>query len=214
MGGDTNIGGLDVTGGINYNDLENVTVNLGFGDDTVDVISTHTRDDGFNTVTILNAGAGDDNINVSLDSQTDGFFVVKGEAGNDTIDASDSSLDIVMFGDEGSDTLTGGSGDDIIFGDLGRVDYFNDDGEVVTRLGLSHDFAKMPDVPTADDETPANQTDGVVRDAGLILSRDTNTGDVDTIVSNAGDDIVFGGVSGDVIIAEQITIWSLVIMAE
>lgn len=199
MGGDTNIGGLDVTGGINYNDLENVTVNLGFGDDTVDVISTHTRDDGFNAVTILNAGGGDDNINVSLDSQTDGFFVVKGEEGNDTIDASDSSLDIVMFGDEGSDTLTGGSGDDIIFGDLGRVDYFNDDGEVVTRLGLSHDFAKMPDVPTADDETPANQTDGVTRDAGLILSRDTNVGDVDTIVANDGDDIVIGGVSGDVI---------------
>ena len=46
------------------------------------------------------------------------------------------------LGWDGSDTITGGQGDDIILGDRGRVDYLDESGdniEVVTRLGSAPD---------------------------------------------------------------------------
>ncbi len=68
-------------------------------------------------------------------NEADGAFAVDLQGGNDTLDASASSLGIVAFGGLGSDSMTSGSGDDIIFGDRGRVDYFNEIGAIVTRLG-------------------------------------------------------------------------------
>src|SRR6185436_11565995 len=68
-------------------------------------------------------------------NEADGAFAVNTQGGDDTVDASASTLGIVAFGGLGADHITGGSGDDIIFGDRGRVDFFNDDGAIVTRLG-------------------------------------------------------------------------------
>jgi Ca2+-binding RTX toxin-like protein len=68
-------------------------------------------------------------------NEADGAFAVNTQGGDDTVDASASSLGIVIFGGLGHDTITGGSGDDIIFGDRGRVDYFNEGDAIVTRLG-------------------------------------------------------------------------------
>jgi Ca2+-binding RTX toxin-like protein len=68
-------------------------------------------------------------------NEADGAFALNTQGGNDTIDASGSTLGIVAFGGLGNDAITGGSGDDILFGDRGRVDYFNDTGAIVTRLG-------------------------------------------------------------------------------
>ncbi|RKZ88438.1 MAG: hypothetical protein DRR16_04890, partial [Candidatus Parabeggiatoa sp. nov. 3] len=184
--------------GINYFDMENFTANLGKGDNTLTVNSTHTRDDGFRTVTLINAGEGEDRIDVNLD-ENQGLIGIKGEEGNDIIDASDSELGIMAFGDEDNDQLTGGSGEDILFGDRGRIDYLNEDGEVVTRLGLEHDFSTMFAVPETDDQTPADQTDGVKRDPNLILSLQEEIGGKDTLIGLAGNDILIGGSGADTI---------------
>ena len=184
--------------GINYFDMENFTANLGKGDNTLTVNSTHTREDGFRTVTLINAGQGEDRIDVNLD-ENQGLIGIKGEEGNDIIDASDSELGIIAFGDEDNDQLTGGSGEDILFGDRGRIDYLNEDGEVVTRLGLEHDFSTMFAVPETDDQTPADQTDGVAHDPKLILSLHEEIGGKDTLTGLAGNDILIGGSGGDTI---------------
>jgi Ca2+-binding RTX toxin-like protein len=66
----------------------------------------------------------------------DGPLAVNGQQGDDTIDGSPSSIPLVIFGSEGDDIIAGGSADDILFGDLGRVDYYDEQGRLVTRLGV------------------------------------------------------------------------------
>ncbi len=66
----------------------------------------------------------------------DGPIAVNGQRGNDVIDGSVSTIPLVVFGSEGDDVISGGSADDILFGDLGRVDYYDEGGRLVTRLGV------------------------------------------------------------------------------
>ncbi|MGP6087157.1 LEPR-XLL domain-containing protein [Antarctobacter jejuensis] len=85
----------------------------------------------------------------------DGALSVDLQGGEDQLSAT-GDRGIVVFGGEGSDTITTAAGDDIVFGDLGRVDYFNamsfllngdtdptpvnifgGFGSIVTRLGVA-----------------------------------------------------------------------------
>jgi Ca2+-binding RTX toxin-like protein len=78
----------------------------------------------------------DDSSEYQVVDEADGPFAVNTQGGNDSVDGSASTLPLVIFGGDGDDQdLIGGSGDDIIFGDRGRVDYLDEDGKVVTRLG-------------------------------------------------------------------------------
>src|SRR5207244_1320133 len=95
---------------------------LGSGADTFTVSGT-MRQPGFKTITALSTGAGNDNVTVSLSAGTNGFFALNTEAGDDTIDASASTLPLVIFGGEDNDLIKGGQGTDLIFGDRGLVDY-------------------------------------------------------------------------------------------
>ena len=53
------------------------------------------------------------------------------------MNASGSSLPLVIFGGFGSDTITGGTNNDIIFGDFGRVQYIDPvSGAMVATLGF------------------------------------------------------------------------------
>jgi hypothetical protein len=114
----TQITGLNMGApGVVYGNLEGLDIFLGSGGDTFNVNSTMKRNDGFQVVTMLSNGAGDDDVTVTLSADTDGMFSVNGEAGNDTIGGSGSTLPLVIFGGPGDDTLTGGTGNDIIFGD-------------------------------------------------------------------------------------------------
>ena len=50
------------------------------------------------------------------------LFIANGQGGDDTIDASESSFPVILIGDDSADTLTVGSGSDIVIGDYdGRL---------------------------------------------------------------------------------------------
>jgi len=152
MSPDTVIGGQMRPGGITYGNLEVVEVNLGSGNDEFNVNDTHSREDSFQTWTMLNTGPGDDNVTVALDAETDGLFALNTQEGDDTIDASGSTLPLVIFGWDGSDGITGGQGNDIIFGDRGRVDYLKErkiltdqTATAVTETTLQDDSEPFPE---------------------------------------------------------------------
>ena len=111
-----------------------ITIWSGTEGDTINVTSTH-KTPGVRTITTLNPGPGDDIVGVSLDAAVDGFFAVNTQEGDDTVNASASSLPLVIFGGDGADNISAGSGGDIIFGDQGRIYYFDDNGEPATVLG-------------------------------------------------------------------------------
>ncbi len=209
------------TGATGGNFAGGVTIWTGRGNDTVTIDGTHNRAAATNpstsgrfapdasgtplrTVTTLNTGAGADTVYVSL-SSADGFFVVNGQSGDDTIDADGavvggatvaaSTLPIVAFGGDGSDTIWGGLGSDILFGDNGRVHHLVGT-TLVARLGGGG---------------PGDLTDGVVRDPNLVfdsidglvgndgMPRDDEARDAsanDRVAGNTGDDILIGGGNG------------------
>jgi Ca2+-binding RTX toxin-like protein len=191
------ITGLGLSEKITYEAVEDLGVFLGAGDDTFTVTSTYKLDDFF-TVTAVGTGPGDDSITVSLDEMTDGFIAVDAEDGDDVIDASDSTLPVVLFGGAGNDHISGGRGNDILFGDRGRVDYRDDAGQLVTRLGLALGErtvpASGPELPT---DVPIPQTDGVVRAPVLLTSRDAWIGGNDVLIGGQGDDVLNVGSGSD-----------------
>jgi Ca2+-binding RTX toxin-like protein len=167
-----------------------ITLWSGYGQDNFTVASTHKRE-GVRTITTLNTGLGDDSGTVSLEAGTDGFLVlnlqgpdnaVDLQTDNDSVDASLSSLPLIIFGGTGDDTIFGGSGDDLIFGDRGRVHYLNENAEVVAVLGGGG---------------PGDTTDGIIREPGTAFSVDGFVGGNDTIDAGEGDNIVSGGFGDD-----------------
>jgi outer membrane protein OmpA-like peptidoglycan-associated protein/Ca2+-binding RTX toxin-like protein len=175
MGPNLLFAGRPQGGGITYGDLEVVQVSLGRGKDEVRVDYTtnaedHTtkRDGDFYTLTMLDTGLGDDVVTVNLQDGDDGAFSLNLNVGDDKAFGSDSSLPLVVFGWDGKDEIHGGAGDDILFGDRGRIDYVqkvntdtNNDGEpdklidtIVTRLGHSATQNPVnPPVTSADSMT-------------------------------------------------------------
>jgi Ca2+-binding RTX toxin-like protein len=158
MGPNVLFAGRPQPGGVTYGDIEVVQMSLGTGDDDVTVNYTTNAEDhttkrtgDFYTLTMLDTGAGDDHVVVDLAEGDDGAFSLNLNAGVDWVDGSGSTLPLVVFGWDGKDHITGGSGDDILFGDRGRVDYVktvntdtNHDhvpdtlvDQIVTRLGHS-----------------------------------------------------------------------------
>ena len=73
----------------------------------------------------------------TITNEADGNFAVNTAGGDDWVDATRSSREIVIFGGAGADQINSGNGNDIVFGDEGRVDYKNEIGAIVTRLGTA-----------------------------------------------------------------------------
>jgi len=172
MGPDTVIGGDLRPGGIGYDGMEGLVVELGLGHDELDVSYVHTRDDAVSTYTILRGNLGDDRIRIDVDPPAGPgvgipYLDVEGGLGNDVIDARASSLPVTLHGNEGSDVITGGQGDDVLYGDFG------------TRT-----FAVV---------------DGFATALRFVASERVGEGAADEIDGQAGDDRIFGGRGGDVI---------------
>ena len=88
------------------------------------------------TISTLNTGLGTHNITVNLigTASQGGLFVLNTQGpfanyptytNNSTVNASGSSLPLIIFGGQGTSNISGGSGDDIIFGHGGQVVYNN-----------------------------------------------------------------------------------------
>src|ERR1043166_2505017 len=173
----------------NGNFADGITIWTGWGNDSITIEGTQSRSN-LRTNTTLNTGLGNDSVTVRLDAQTDGFFVLNTQGpyndyvnlpDNDIVDASLSSLPLVIFGGQGSDQITGGTGNDIIFGDRGRVQYFLLSGQLTAALGAGG---------------PGDKTEGAIRPVGLVFTVDPGVGGDDTVNAGLGNDLVLGGNSG------------------
>ena len=95
---------------------DGITIWSGFAADFITVRGS-LRTAGRRTVTTLNTGLGDDEVTVELEEGTDGFFVLNTqgphdpvtETDDDDVDASASTLPLIIFGGAGIDDITGGS---------------------------------------------------------------------------------------------------------
>jgi Ca2+-binding RTX toxin-like protein len=211
-------------GGITYRGVETVEVFLGTGDDTFHVSNTAIRaddpttpgvDESFRTVTMVNTGKGDDVVTVSAAAEGNGILAVNLEEGDDEFNAAGeiageaASLELVVFGGAGEDLIRGGLASDGIFGDKGVVDYYNGEGELVTRFGLG--LHERSDVAGDPNFVPDRQTDGGFNQARKFATRlpvfdpENEIFEVDgddTIDGFTGEDVIFGGGGSDTITAE------------
>lgn len=170
---------------------DGVNVWLGKNDDRLDVVSVPSNKPGslLRTTTQVNCGSGDDEVNIIL-SESEHYgvaFVANGQDGDDMLNASQSSLPVILFGDAGHDRLIGGSNNDVVFGDYGRVVWRSSDGPngVVAAISGGGGYGDF--------------TDGVLRTITGVYSTGTDQGGNDKITLNEGDDVGIGGFGADVI---------------
>jgi len=191
-------------GGISYGvdpdgDLyEGIVYWTGSGADTISIDGTHVyKPAEFRTATVLNTGLGDDAITVDLYTGEDGFFVLHTmggaaahtpvaddivESDNDTVRAAESTLPLIIFGGLGDDDIIAGQNEDVVFGDFGRVQYLDGEGELVAVFG----FGSRDDMISSE-----------IIDPTWVISRDLNLGGVDILEGQADDDILIGGAGGN-----------------
>lgn len=151
-----------------------ITYWTGSGDDVIGIDGVLVRT-GVVTPATLFTGAGADHIILSLD-QADGLLLVHGQGGDDTIDGTMSMRSLVIFGDDGNDTISGGSDSDILFGDFGTVD-------IAAQIGTA--FQSLATT------SPAGGNDTIMGGPGddFILGQQ---GD-DTLSGGGGEDDIWGG---------------------
>ena len=80
--------------------LDDFTLWFGTGDDRI-LVSTIPTHNAARVTTAVHAGKGDDNIHVilDLDGHKGSLFIVNGQEDHDVIDATNSTLPIIIFGD-------------------------------------------------------------------------------------------------------------------
>ena len=123
---------------------------------------------------------------------------------DDTLDASASSLPLVVFGGQGDDAITTGSGADIVLGDHGLVLWFALDA-VPDLTGLADgvlsagEYAALAAaaVGLAGWGGPGDFSTNAETLVGLVLATDPVIAGDDTLATGAGDDVVIGGTGGD-----------------
>src|SRR5262249_51817914 len=161
------------------------------------------RRSGARTMTLLNTGLGNDRVTVNLAASAadqgiwhgPDFFALNAGGGSqsgnpssvvgpvraaDTVDASRSTLPLIIFGDFGPDFIRGGQGGNIILGHFGRVQYTDptNPANMIASVGAGGDG----------DFTTSQQVD-----PAWVYSRDITIGSSDTIRGGAGHDLLIGG---------------------
>ena len=156
-----------------------ITIWTGSGGDIVSVNGS-AQSPGVETITALNTGGGADEVTIAVTAG--GLFVLNTEEGDDQVDASESTLPLLIFGGGGADTIRGGGNGDIILGDSGRVHYLTEGGETTSVLGGGG---------------PGDRTDGIVRQTALVFTMASSDAGADTVWGGDGVDLVLGGAAGD-----------------
>ncbi len=194
---ESRISGLG-TNGVSYSNLEGMELSMGSGGNTLDITGTMQRND-FRVVTLVNTGTGNDVVAVNLDVATDGPVSINLEAGNDRLDASPSTLGLLLFGGTGADVIFAGQGDDVVFGDQGVITDRNQNNLVTTRHGI--DFAqKNTSDPSSGYYVPIKLTDGQTPHSVRYSTRDELLGGSDTLYGQGGNDDIYGGTAGDIVV--------------
>ncbi|HAM70036.1 MAG TPA: hypothetical protein DCM86_00140, partial [Verrucomicrobiales bacterium] len=172
--------GLGMTPGITYSAMEFVTVNLGSGGDTFNVLSASPT-----TVTAINANGGNDT--VTLTSVGSAPVSIDVGAGND-----------VIHGSPGNDVLIGGPGDDIIDGGGGSdTIYGNGGNDTLTATGTE---GSTLDGGDGNDILNGSEGPDTLR-GGAGNDQIFGNGGNDTIYGGAGDDSIQGGAGNDILYA-------------
>ncbi len=204
----------DFSGGVN--------LWLGQANDQFAIDATHRRA-GVHTITTVWANTGNDNITMALDENQDDTLVVHGQEGQDTLNGSASTHRLYLFGEQDADTLSGGSNDDVIFGDFGSVEgdwrapmasetlspelggsdiivgnagndiLFGGSGND-TIDGMAGSDVILGDHGSYDFTAPAGQT---------ILSIESAYAGNDTLFGGAGDDFILGQQGDDMIYGQD-----------
>jgi Ca2+-binding RTX toxin-like protein len=167
------------------------------------------------TLTSLFSGEGDDRVRISVPDAAGRMLMVDGQGGDDVIDAdpcrepasdcslSTTTLPLVLFGGTGQDHLRGGVGDDILFGDTGRVYFLRPDDsagfDVVLGGTPDADHLMAPDGSGTVAADSSFRTPDVALTVTSAAPDGTGLGNGDRIVGSAGNNLIFGGAGGDVI---------------
>jgi hypothetical protein len=146
---------------------------------------------------------------------TDGFFVLNtaggasapapgattwtmpaGKTDDDTVDASQSTLPLIIFGGPGYDNIKGGQGSDVILGDFGRMQTVDKNGNIVATYGYGGRGDLISSLPIA-----AQYIYSTVPGPNVLSPSPATpaVGGNDIIQGNGGDDILIGGAGNDII---------------
>ncbi len=165
----------------------------------------------------MNTGLGTHDITVNLNGTAaqGGLFVLNTQGpfsqyptytNTSTVNASGSSLPLIIFGGQGTANITGGSGSDIIFGHRGQVVYDNSQNQPVIILGnggpgdQNNGFALPPSYIYTINPTVSG-TDTIVAGPFTMTSPVTPTpagGAIFGVGAPADSNIVFGEGGGSI----------------
>ncbi|HBV65079.1 MAG TPA: hypothetical protein DEF45_18885, partial [Rhodopirellula sp.] len=192
------ITGLGMGQGVSYSELESLEISLGQGDDSVSVTGAMVGGD-IPAVSALNTGGGADKVTVELALDVDGAFALNAQSGEDDIDASKSTAPLVIFGGADADTILSGMGPDLLIGDRGVVDYRDEQGQLIRRLGIGLEERTVYDAGKAENklDVPSQQTASSSFAMRAIEIRDLQIGGNDTISGGDGPDLILGGKEDD-----------------
>lgn len=161
---------------------------------------------------VVSAGAGDNEIRVTIDPETGDTLVtidgatyripagtdvtIRGGNGNDIIELpADTDLGFTVVGGAGLDRITGGGGDDQIFASIGDDEVEAGGGNDYVSGGAGHDY--IDGQAGADRLFGGTGTDTLYGlDGADRLSGET---DSDYVEGGAGDDVILGGRGNDVL---------------
>lgn len=143
---------------------------------------------------VINGSAGNDEV-IFDESMSDfmGQITFNGGSGNDRVDVSQTSANVVFNGGVGDDTLIGGSGNDVVNGGAGNDSIITGAGTDLIHAGIGNDFVDAG----ADDDTVFGDDGDDVLIGGAENDIINGNGGSDTITGGAGDDKLLGGAEAD-----------------
>lgn len=199
-----NIGNIYFSANGAGNWFDGIDLWLGRGDDHLNVTSIQALAP-YRTTTCVHAGKGRDVLTISLEISEYSLFVGNGQGDDDVLDASNSSLPVILFGDGGNDILHGGTSEDVLFGDYGRVFWIDEVGNEVARVGGGgyDDFTdgEVRQIHRIEAVYPPSAIR--YNDSELISGNDTIYGNEarDVIIGCGGEkDVMFGNEGSDILL--------------